>query len=295
MPIRALKQALKAAALGTGLEVRRLVRNDLQAYLDLFGREAVARRAFFNISGGGHFGFGCGLRHPCWTNVDLDRPWGRQPDGRRPAVFDPRRGDLAHDLLSLQPLPIADGAAELVHSRVTIEHITDEAARVLFSEAHRILRPGGLLRVVAPNLELDFRALAANDLQYFSWADPSRGITMEQAFLAHFAANAAVHHADGAPTRITDEELRHALRSMGREDALDWCVSRCSLEAHRRNRGDHVNWWTPPKLERELRAAGFATVYLSGCEQSASPVLRNTAHFDNVFNRFMMYMEAVKL
>jgi hypothetical protein len=43
-----------------------------------------------------------------------------------------------------------------------------------------------------------------------------------------------------------------------------------------------------------LRLAGFKTVYLSAREQSASPVMRNEAFFDNEDNKFVMYMEAVK-
>jgi len=282
-----LKDALRRTARSAGVVFHRLSLDDTRTYVELFGRESVEKRRFFNISGGGHFNFGCDIHHPCWTNVDLDRPWKGQPDNCRGIEYDPARGDIAHDLLSMEPLSIASGVAELVHSRVTIEHITDGAAQLFFREVHRILKPGGLFRVVAPNIELDFRALAARDARYFSWADPAKGITLERAFLGHFALSAA----EG----ISDAELKHIFETMGREEALDHCVSRCSLEAHRRNRGGHINWWTPAKLQRALEAAGFGTVYLSAREQSASPVLRNLAYFDNVFERFMLFMEAVKV
>jgi SAM-dependent methyltransferase len=287
MNTRKLKDKLKAVARRAGYTFERLRLDDVAQYVALFGQRSVDERRFYNVSGGGHFGFGGGLRHPCWTNVDVDRPW---PAGAG-APYDPSR-DIAHDPLSLTPLPLASDSAELVHSRVTIEHMPDEAARLLLAEIHRVLKPSGVFRVVAPNMELDLRALARGDRAYFGWARPQD--SLEQAFLTHFAANASTRHPDGASTRITDDEFRHALATRSPEDALDWCVSRCSLEVQRRTRSDHINWWTPAKLHRELAAAGFETAYLSAPQQSACPVLRNPAYFDNVFIRFLFHMEAVK-
>lgn len=262
-------------------------RNDKDLYVKLFGKESVEKRRFYNISAGGHFDFGCGIHHPCWTNVDMDRSW------RLAKCYDPKK-DIAHDVLTCTPLPIESDSAEIVHSRLTIEHITDEATLFLFKEVKRILKKGAIFRVHTINTDLDYRALKNNDREYFFWFRDNPSISLEQAFLEHFAASASTLTPDGAENPISDEEIRFVLGTKKYEDALDFFASRCPVELQYKYRNRHINWWNPEKLHRMLAQAGFKTIYLSQPEQSASPVLRNANYFDNMDNRVMLYMEAVK-
>ena len=71
-----------------------------------------------------------------WINLDYT------PSGR--AI---RRADL------LGCLPLQDGCAELVYSSHFVEHIPYSLVPRFFSECRRILAPGGLLRLVLPDLE----------------------------------------------------------------------------------------------------------------------------------------------
>jgi predicted SAM-dependent methyltransferase len=260
-------------------------RDDRELYLRCFPEDSIANRRFYNISAGGHFCFGGGFSHPYWTNIDFDRPW----PGTK--AYDPRK-DIAHDLMSMTPLPLPSDSAELVHCRYSIEHLTDEAAGFFFREARRVLKPDGILRLVTPDMELDFRAYRRGDRSFFYWQTPDRSI--EDSFLTHFAASLSVHHHDGSPTRLSDEEFRRILDEKPFEEAMDIITSRCSLEKHAKNRDDHISWWTHGKLDRMLREAGFETAYASAAEQSSCPVMRNRLYFDNQFQRCMMYMEAVK-
>lgn len=50
------------------------------------------------------------------------------------------------------PWPFEDGALELVYADNMIEHVSLEAGRVMFAEAFRCLRPGGVMRLVTPDL-----------------------------------------------------------------------------------------------------------------------------------------------
>jgi SAM-dependent methyltransferase len=80
---------------------------------------------------------GCGTRlHAGWTNVDFV--------ARAPGV-------LAHDLRSGVPFPPETFDA-VYHSHV-LEHFPRTAARAFLSECRRVLRAGGVLRVVVPDLE----------------------------------------------------------------------------------------------------------------------------------------------
>jgi len=80
---------------------------------------------------------GCGRRtHPSWTNVDQ---YPHTPDV------------VVLDLRKALPFP-SDTFDATYHSHV-IEHLTRADALRLVRECHRVLRPGALLRVAAPDLE----------------------------------------------------------------------------------------------------------------------------------------------
>lgn len=85
---------------------------------------------------------GCGRRrHPEWTNADL------VPSG--PDV-------LAVDLR--QPLPFAAASFTAVYAAHVVEHLDPTEAHALLGEAARVLAPGGVVRIVVPDLEGIVRA-----------------------------------------------------------------------------------------------------------------------------------------
>ena len=161
-----------------------------------------------------------------------------------------------------------------------------------------MLKLGGIFRLNAPNIDLDYRAYLNNDMNFFYWIEnwygENHSISIEQAFLHHVASQASKIPSEGIQERITDDQFRNILNTMGLEKALNAFTSKCSVEIQKNNRNDHINWWNPKKLEKMLGLAGFKTIYLSDREQSASPVMRNETYFDNIDNKFVMYMEAVK-
>jgi predicted SAM-dependent methyltransferase len=301
MQKKAVKQIAQSFVRKFGYEIRRKKpENDINLYKQLFGKESVAKRKFYNISAGGHLGFGGGFSHPCWTNVDLCH--------KNRKNFN-EKYDIEHDLLSLESLPIDSCTAELVHSRFSIEHITDQAAEVMFHEIHRILKNNGIFKVTAPNIDLDYRAYLSDDISYFSWIEmfsktdnyinyglkgPLRDASIEQVFLIHFASNASTYHKEGPNHRIDDNEFRKVFKELSYNDALDYCTKRCSVEVAKKYRQNHINWWNTKKLERFLKAAGFKCIYTVAPNQSISRVFRNSHNFDNLWNRVAFHMEAIK-
>lgn len=65
-------------------------------------------------------------------------------------------------------LPFADGAAALVYFALALEHLhyKHEALRVA-REVRRVLKPGGVARILVPDLEVYLRAYAAGDERFF--------------------------------------------------------------------------------------------------------------------------------
>ncbi len=81
--------------------------------------------------------FGCGARFAdSWVNIDF------HSNDRRV-----QRVNL------LNGLPFDSGSFEVVYSSHALEHFTREQGRFLIREAHRVLRKGGILRIVVPDLE----------------------------------------------------------------------------------------------------------------------------------------------
>jgi len=81
--------------------------------------------------------FGCGTRHhSAWINIDF------HGDGETVLQWDLRQG-----------LPLPDGSCDAVYSSHTIEHFDRTGARKFLAESYRVLKPGGILRLVMPDLE----------------------------------------------------------------------------------------------------------------------------------------------
>ncbi|QDT03590.1 hypothetical protein K227x_19740 [Rubripirellula lacrimiformis] len=98
---------------------------------------------------------GCGrCYHPAWTNIDLVAA---TPEVR---AYDLRRG-----------LPYADHSFDGVYHSHVLEHLSPDAARSMLRECRRVLSPGGVLRVVVPDLE----GITQQYLQTLHQADLSDG------------------------------------------------------------------------------------------------------------------------
>lgn len=80
---------------------------------------------------------GCGNKtHPDWINAD----------------FNPNRPDILNIDIK-KKLPFEDSSLKVVYHSQVLEHLTKEEGAFFINECYRILEPGGILRVVVPDLE----------------------------------------------------------------------------------------------------------------------------------------------
>jgi len=80
---------------------------------------------------------GCGNRiHNDWVNID-----------KAPASQSVRQCDVENGL------PFSDCSFDVVYHSHVLEHFTVNDAPQFLAECHRVLKPGGLIRVVVPDLE----------------------------------------------------------------------------------------------------------------------------------------------
>lgn len=82
-----------------------------------------------------HLGCG-GHRIEGWVNVDVERPG----------------SDVVAD--AARALPFPDGSVAFVHCEDLIEHLDREDGARLLESCFRVLRPGGVLRLLTPDLSL---------------------------------------------------------------------------------------------------------------------------------------------
>lgn len=165
---------------------------------------------------------GCGGRPlPGWLNTDLERHAGV-------AVMDATR-----------PFPFADGVFDHVYSEHMIEHLTWADARAMLAECRRVLRPGGILRIVTPDLAVlaglcrpDRDETAARYVDYVlrTFADPGEPATVATLLNTFF-------------------------RSWG-----------------------HTYLFDAPTLASTLEAAGFTGIEAVGLQESRYEHLRGLAH-----------------
>ncbi|MGV3774794.1 MAG: class I SAM-dependent methyltransferase [Verrucomicrobiales bacterium] len=89
---------------------------------------------------------GCGsCFHRDWVNLDF------MSSSADVIPFDLRK-----------PLPISDQSAAIVYHSHVLEHFRPEDARRFLKECHRVLKPGGMMRVAIPDLEMIARLYLQN-------------------------------------------------------------------------------------------------------------------------------------
>lgn len=194
------------------------------------------------------------------------------------------------DLEERDRWPIPDDSHDLVYSSHTLEHLTNATVRHTLEEMHRVLKPGGGVRINVPDIGLACRWYEADTTAWFTdvWLEGYEddvyfadgkcppGYELEFYLLSFFATYLArVRHDE------TDfEAVREDYRRLERDAFLNRYAGRIRDEWQAEYPGWHRNWFDHDRLARLLREAGFTDVVRSRCRQSRHPELC-TSQFDH--------------
>lgn len=108
---------------------------------------------------------------------------------------------------AVAPWPFADASAEAVNSEHFLEHIDPGKAAFYFAEAHRVLRPGGVIRTSTPDLE-----------------------GLAKAYLAAEATTIETHRRHGYEARNHGDMLNNYVYSWGHTHLYDFATIKLLLE-----------------------------------------------------------------
>lgn len=157
---------------------------------------------------------------------------------------------LVHDLS--KGLPFDDGSVGAVYHSHMLPHLDRDVAVALLHEVHRVLRPGGIHRIVLPDLEV----LCRDYLSHVAVCDArpeERGDHDE--YIARIIELAVRKEAYGTRDQVP---VRRFLENLVLGDA--------------RRRGETTQWmYDRISLEAKLRAAGFHRVLVQDPTTSLIP------------------------
>lgn len=115
---------------------------------------------------------GCGCQLPKgWTNVDyalgarlMRIPFFRTVN-KKFHLFNMEWDDniFLHDLTT--PFPWSDNSVDAIYSSHTLEHLSREQGRKFLRQCHRVLRSGGVIRIVVPDLSCMVRRYMEGELK----------------------------------------------------------------------------------------------------------------------------------
>jgi SAM-dependent methyltransferase len=192
-----------------------------------------------------HVQYGCGLcAPPTWRNFDasltlrlqrlpvVGRAFRRPPYPPFPPNVE--YGDI------VRGLPVAEGSCAGVYCSHVLEHLALADFRVALANTRAMLRPGGVFRLVVPDLEPMARAYLASD-------EPNAAL----AFIAntHMGVSARAHGVIGRLRRVFGT-------------------------------GAHLWMWDHRSMESELRRAGFRDVRRARFGDASDPAFADVEAAD---------------
>ena len=117
--------------------------------------------------------WGCGMKHHVgWTNID---GWAA------PSV------DYIHDMR--KPLPLAENSVSMIFTEHVLEHFSHTDGSRIVRDFHRILQPGGIVRIIVPDLEIFIERYTAEDSDFMrdTWTScETRAEVVNTVFYEHF-------------------------------------------------------------------------------------------------------------
>jgi SAM-dependent methyltransferase len=219
-------------------------------------------------------------------------------------TLDIEDADFNIDFRSHEAFPFEAETQDIVYSCHCIEHIPNEAILYWLRESYRILKPGGYVRLEAPDTEKILAAYKSNDKKFLSlFSDKNRIELVEKrnfpkiygedhvaviGFLSCYQEKVPGH----IPVIADKAEVDSRLQSLSLEEFCQWCVS-LQTEEQMASRG-HTNPMYFEKIHRLLAEVGFRDIKRKGNRETDIPKVNISGIERRGRSFYSIYVEAKK-
>jgi predicted SAM-dependent methyltransferase len=142
-------------------------------------------------------------------------------------------------------IPHADASVDVVYTSHMVEHLRREQAEYFFSECHRVLKPGGLLRIVVPDLRAIVTAYLEGNREMFKNPTPALADTLAR----------SLYGESRKPEKLPVRTLKRVLRSD--DGGHKWMYDEESLRGHLERAGFHDIVRTERGVSRDPEAGAL--------------------------------------
>lgn len=201
-----------------------------------------------------------------------------------------------------EPLPFCNDSLDAAHCSHLIEHVDEQQGLMFCKEIYRCLKPGGVIRLATPDMDLLIDRYLARDWKFFLAADgefilrqikhgrlPPESLLMQNRLVGWFASYSGRLDTGGGPL-LSEQQVDEALENRHKYDFREWCVSQ--LEPGRVYA--HVHVYDYVGLRNLLQAAGFKDVQRHGYGESDCGDMRCPPIDVPQHRSYSLYVEARK-
>lgn len=199
--------------------------------------------------------------------------------------------NLVHDL----PIPFNDNFFKGVYSSHCLEHLNEKEVTTVLKEAHRILRPGGTLRIVVPDMGRIFDAYDQRDASYADWFRKKQHMPGHNWFKDSWLRLNTRSFAGHVVDLFDDEELYSMYENNNREEFVSKIYSRAESNPSYLNVPNaHKSYWTPDTLLKKFEELGFQNCQSVKKGVSRDKAFTNGVVFDNTLPGRSVIVEGTK-
>lgn len=222
------------------------------------------------------------FKHPRWFNIDFPG----QSDYYKSIQGKPYKDFLPADLTKYIPLPFEDESVALIYCCHTIEHLPEDKAENLLRDCARMLKKGGGIRLVFPDVVSDYLNASINASQH---------ILSDR--LAESVVTAA-YNSFSPSGEVKVDDLLEVLKSENFHPENVAAKLRQMDEQAGAFRPDHPEYhlslWTHEKLTRIAKKLGFSMYLPMRRGMSEFKPFMNTSVFDTTEPQYSLYGELIK-
>jgi SAM-dependent methyltransferase len=212
-------------------------------------------------------------------------------------------------------LPFKSSSLKYVYSSMLFEHLNDKTVENMMAEIYRVLRPGGVFRLIVPDFDLCLERYKDGDLNFFAkeWSTKDRfenwlhhGVlpSLENNLLWAFSgySNKVMRRVDGqppwhidpgyycGPPKLDKNEVRDLALSATAREFCEYAVSNIPKERMKYYDG-HINCFTLGQLKKMGENNSFSELHALEYRKSCVRVFEKP-NFDKArYKNMAIYVE----